>query len=214
MNDDLVTIIGNAYFEPICVLLEKLEKFEEQQNEIQSGFYVNGFSASICLLAVACLESYVTRVQFVQKSRNQNIDRTSVVEYLPRLYTDFPYINELTEIYILRDAIIHNHLWEMEFNWEDNQISVSSARKRSEADRKYGKNVDANTRRTKVLGLTVNPIKVGKLEVIKVLQVMWNVLLFLERQDRNQCYVSASHSRYKGKMVHFGKVIGMPETCT
>jgi hypothetical protein len=28
MNDDLVTIIGNAYFEPICVLLEKLEEFE------------------------------------------------------------------------------------------------------------------------------------------------------------------------------------------
>ena len=214
MNDNLVTIIGNAYFEPICVLLEKLEKFEEQQNDAQSGFYVNGFSASICLLAVACLESYVTRVQFVQKPRNEEIDKTPVINYLPQLYQNFPYTNELREIYILRDIIIHNHLWEIEFTWEDDGISVTSSKKRSKGDGKYLPNVDANTRKTKVLGLTVNPIKVGKVEVTSVLQTVWKILLFLEEQDRNQCYVSASNVRHKGKMVRFGEVVGMPNTCT
>ncbi len=214
MKDDLVTIIGSAYFEPICALLEKLEKFEEQQNEAHSGFYVNGFSVSICLLAVACLESYVMRVRFVHKANQKDIDRTAVANYLPSLYQNFPYVNELMEIYILRDIIIHNHLWEMEFTWEDNGISVTTAKKRSTGDTKYSQSVDVNTRQTKVLGLTVNPIKVGKLEVTSVLQAVWKILLFLEQQDRNQCYVSAAHSRYKGKMVRFGEVIGMPETCT
>jgi hypothetical protein len=214
MIDDLVTIIGDSYFEPICTLLEKLEKFEEQKSDVQSGFYVNGFAASICLLAVACLESYVMRVRFVHKANQADIDRTAVVNYLRGLYQHFPYNDELIEIYILRDIIIHNHLWEFGFVWEEEGMSVTSATKRSAGDSKYRNNVDESARKTKVLGLTVNPIKVGKREVEQVLQTMWRVLLFLEKEDRNQCYVSAAHYRYKGQTVQFGVVVGMPETCT
>ncbi len=214
MNGDLVTIVGDSYIEPICVLLEKLEEFKEQKNDAQSGFFVNGFSVSICLLAVACLESYVMRVRFVRKASQQDIDRTPVVNYLPKLYRNFPYTVELTEIYILRDIVIHNHLWELGFVWSDDGMSVTSAKKRNTGDFKYLQNVDVNARKTKVLGLTVNPIKVGNAEVTKVLQIMWKILIFLEQDDRNQCYVSAAHYRYKGSMVQFGEVVGMPETCT
>lgn len=154
------------------------------------------------------------RVRFVQKANQKDIDRSPVTNYLPNLYQNFPYVNEIMEIYILRDIIIHNHLWEMEFTWENNGISVTTAKNRSTGDTKYSQSVDVNTRQTKVLGLTVNPIKVGKLQVTSILQAVWKILLFLEQQDRNQCYVSAAHSRYKGKMVRFGEVIGMSETCT
>ena len=215
MKNGLVTIIGDSYFEPICTLLEQLENFKEQTNDAQSGFFVNGFAASICLLAVACLESYVMRVRFVQKASQEDIDRTPVVNYLRSLYKHFPYKDDLIEIYILRDIIIHNHLWEMGFVWEDEDgMSVTSAKKRSTGDSKYLNNVDEISRKTKVLGLTVNPIKVGNVEVEKVLQTMWKILIFLEQEDRNQCYVSAAHYRYKGKMVQFGAVVGMPDTCT
>lgn len=214
MKNDLVTIIGDSYFEPICTLLEQLEKFKEQANDVQSGFFVNGFAASICLLALACLESYVMRVRFVQKASQKDIDRTSVVNYLPKLYEDFPFKDELIEIYILRDIIIHNHLWELGFVWEEDGMSGTSAKKRSTGDPKYLNNVDESARKTKVLGLTVNPINVGNLEVKTVLQTMWRILVFLEQKDRNQCYVSAAHYRYKGKMVQFGEVVGLPETCT
>lgn len=214
MKDGVVTIIGSNYFEPICVLLERLEKFEELQSDVQSGVYVNGFSVSICLLAVACLESFVMRVRYIRKADQKDIDKTSVVKYLPKLYQNFPYVNELSEIYILRDCIIHNHLWEMEFSWESDEVSVTNVNKRSSGDTKYSQSVDFHLRQTKILGLSVNPIKIGKLEVTTVLQTMWKILLFLEKNDRNQCYVSAAHFRYKGKMVPFGKIVGMPETCT
>jgi hypothetical protein len=88
------------------------------------------------------------------------------------------------EIYILRDIIIHNHLWEMEFTWEDNGISVTTAKKRSTGDTKYSQSVDVNTRQTKVLGLTINPIKVGKLEITSVLQAVRKIGSFW-RSDRN-----------------------------
>lgn len=213
MKKDLVTIIGDSYFEPICTLLEQLEKVKEHTNDAKSGSFVNGFAASICLLAVACLESYVMRVRFIQKASQKDIDG-SVIYYLPKLYKHFPYKDELTEIYILRDIIIHNHLWELGFVCEEDGMSVSSAKKRSSGDSKYTNNVDESTRKTKVLGLTVNPIKVGNVEVEKVLQIMWKILIFLEQEDQNQCHVSSVYYRYKGKMTPLGEVVGMPETCT
>ena len=210
MNNDLVTIIGSAYFEPICTLLEKLEKFEEIESDVQSGFFVNGFASSVCLLVVACLESYVMRVRFIQKASQSDIDSTPVVVYLPKLYMHFPCINELTEIYILRDIIIHNHLWELGFEWlEEGGMSITSTKKRSSGDGKYSRNVDESVRKTKVLGLTVNPIMVGKSEVKQVLQTMWKILLFLEKENPNQCSVSAGHFRYKRRLLQFGEVVAM-----
>jgi hypothetical protein len=91
---------------------------------------------------------------------------------------------------------------------------VNSASKRSTGDIKYENYVDSAARTTKKLGLNINPIKVGKMDVTKVLQTMWKILIFLEQDDRNQCYVSAAHYKYKDEMVQFGEVVGMPETCT
>jgi hypothetical protein len=215
MINELVTIIGSSYFEPICTLLERLERFNEhEKSEVQSGFFVNGFSVSICLLAVACLESYVMRVRYVTKASQKDIDKTPVAHYLPTLYQDFPYADDLNEIYILRDIIIHNHLWEISFDWNDDGMELINANKKSSGDKKYSSHVDVNKRKTIQLGLTVNPLKVGKSEVMKVLQTMWKILIFLEKKDINQCYVSAEHFRYKGKMKQFGEIVGMPETCT
>jgi len=215
MGNDVVTIIGDSYFEPICTLLERLEDFHEHEKSgVRSGFFVNGFAVSICLLAVACLESYVMRVRFVNKSSQKDIDKVPVVKYLPKLYRDFPYIDDLYEIYILRDIIIHNHLWELGVTWNDGEMELVKANKKSSGDKKYSDYVDVDKRRTNKLGLTVNPIKVGKSEVSEVLKTIWKILIFLEKKDRNQCYVSAAHYKYKGGMTQFGEIVGMSETCT
>lgn len=121
MNHNMISIIGDSYFEPICALLEHLQRFDESEaNEVQSGFYVNGFSASICLLAAACLESYTMRVRYLKKVGHAEIDKDPVVQYLPKVFSAFPYRKELIEIFIVRDIIIHNHLWEIGIDWSDN----------------------------------------------------------------------------------------------
>ena len=215
VNDSLVTIVGSSYFEPISALLEKLEKHDKgNSTEVQSGYYVNGFSASICLLAVVCLESYVMRVRYINEANQKQIDKASVASYLKLLYPDFPYEEELLEIHILRDVIAHNHLWEVSYSWEDDDMNLQSINKRSSGDGKYKQRVDDCNNITKILGLNVNPVKVGSDDVKKVLKVVWQVLLFLERKNRNQCYVSHLSAMHKGKILKFGKIIGMEETCT
>lgn len=216
MNDSMVTIVGSSYFQPISVLLEKLEKHDKgTSNEVQAGYYVNGFAASICLLAVVCLESYVMRVRYINKASQIEIDKVSVPKYLKTLYLDFPFEDELFEVHILRDTLAHNHLWEVSYSWDDEKDMILHAvNKWSSGDNKYRQYVDANTNLTKKLGLNVSPIKVGRAEAISVLQAMWKILIFLEGKNRNQCYVSHLHVAHKGELMRFGEIIGMPGTCT
>ena len=178
MNDSLVTIIGISYFEPISALIEKLEIHDNGiSNEVQAGYYVNGFAASICILAVVCLESYVMRVRYINKASQDAINKESVSKYLKTLYLDFPFEKELYEIHILRDTLAHNHLWEVSYSSEDEKgMTLHSVNKWSSGDKKYQQNVDSNTHLTKTLGLNVSPIKVGKVEAMTVLKTVWQIL--------------------------------------
>lgn len=215
MKNDMISIIGDSYFEPICSLLEQLDKFDESaSNEVQSGFFVNGFSASICLLAVACLESYTMRVRYLKKATQAEINSEPVTKFLPKVFLGFPYTEELLEIFIVRDVVIHNHLWEIGFDWTDNGMDLVSASSRSTGDMKYKLQVDLNGRTTKKLKLNINPVKIGKNDAMTVLQAMWSILVYLQNQDLQFCSVTAHHYRFYGKMVRFGEIVGMPDTCT
>jgi len=216
MKDSLVTIIGSSYFEPISTLLEKLNRnTKNSPNEVQASHLENGYAASICLLAVVCLESYVMRVRYVNNATQKEIDKASVPKYIKTLYSDFSYENELIEIHILRDLIAHNHLWEINFLWDQEvDMNLDSINRRSKGDKKYEQYVDTNNNTTKTLKLNVNPIKVCKDDAIIVLQTMWKTLLFLEDKNRNQCYVSHLSVRHEGKSQKFGEIVGLPDTHT
>ena len=215
MSDDLISIIGDSYFEPILALLAQLEKFDEPtNNEVQSGFFVNGFSASICLLAVACLESYTMRVRYVKKATQAEIDKVPVVKYLPKIFPNFPYTAELLELFIVRDVVTHNHLWEIGFDWSNGGMDLVSSTNRSSGDTKFKSQVDHAKRQTKKLSLNINPIKIGKVDAMRVLKTMWSILVFIQKHDINLCSVTAQHYKYHGRLVRFGEIIGMPETCT
>lgn len=216
MKEKLVTIVGSSYFEPISLLLEELEKHDKgSSNEIQSGYYVNGFASSVCILSVVCLESYVMRVRYINNASQKDIDRTPVPVYLKNLYRDFPYEDELNEIHIVRDVLAHNHLWEVDYSWDDEKGMVHDATtKRSSGDKKYNQYIDISTNITTKLNLNVSPIKINKLDATTIIQTVWNILLFLEKKDRNQCYVSHLTAKHKGKILKFGEIIGLPETCT
>jgi hypothetical protein len=75
-------------------------------------------------------------------------------------------------------------------------------------DKKYSARVNPNTRRTKALGLSIVPTRVDRRDAKRVFQTVWKTLLFLESKNRNQCYVSHIHIRFRGQTVLFGDLIG------
>jgi len=195
-QDSLVTIFGGALFDPIADLIFKLKEFPEPPgNEVQTPSIINGYACAICLLTVAALESYVMRVRHINKNIYP-IDRSTCSDFLSSLYPDFTQKDVLTEIFILRDIITHNHLWNIDFTW-DEEIGMrldSATLDPNSGDKKYKDFVDKNSLKTKNLKLSVIPIKIGKNEVITVLSEVGKVLSFLENKNPT-CAIS--HCRTK-----------------
>lgn len=201
----LVTIIGSAYCQPIADLLDKaLARKRSQPNKVQSGFYENGYAASVVLLLVALFESYVTRLRFVQRGKVPTSAR-SATDVVLAVYPRLRHIKALTDVYILRDLLIHNHLWEIDYEWggAPSMILRGAAKDPAYGDRKYINRVNIATRRTKALGLTVLPSRVDRADVLKVFETIWKTLLVFEKTDRFQCYVSHEHVRFRGRNVLF-----------
>ena len=159
--DQLVTIVGSSFFQPITDLLARLMgQPKPASSDVQTSSHENGYCASLVLLLVAMLESYVMRVRYINRDRF-SIKRISVVEYLRQLYSDYQRENELIEIFVVRDVIAHNHLWEIDFAWsEDSVMTFLQAEKESTAgDKKYKKVVNEQ-KRTNALELSILPTKV------------------------------------------------------
>jgi len=152
------------------------------------------------------LESYVMRVRYINRDRFP-IKRIPVADYLPQLYPDYQRSNELTEIFVVRDVIAHNHLWEIDFAWsEESVMTLLQAEKESTAgDEKYKKVVNKQLR-TNALDLNILPTKVDRTDVFKVFDIVWETLIFLESKNRNQCYVSHLYVRFNGQTKLFGEL--------
>lgn len=141
------------------------------------------------------------------------LPRFQCLSILKKLYQDFPFEEELFEMQILRDVLAHNHLLEVSYSWDDEKgMTPTLINRRSPGDKKYEHHVDTTANLTKKLHLNVSPVKVGRRDAIFVLQTMWNILLFLEEKDSEQCYVSQSRATHKGKRRRFGEIVDMLES--
>ena len=209
MDVSLVTILGDSYFEPITTLFEKLENLKDiGSNEIQAGGQENGFASGIAILSAVCLESYVMRVRYANSATQDQLDNVKVSAYLKSIFPKFKFEKEIIEIFILRDVLAHNHLWEIDARInEDGDLQQENISKRSNGNKKYKHYVNESVHKTKNLELNVNPIKVGFQDIRTVFKSMWKILLFLESQDRSQVYVSSIRVTYKEKRIKFEELV-------
>lgn len=202
MSDRIVTIIGSWYFEPIAQLYAEMESScSVQPGAVQANVRENGYAASICLLTVACLESYAMRTWYLHNPDSKDASGQHVVQLLPSLFSDFPYSEELKELYVLRDSLMHNHVWEIQYSdAPDGTATIENVDKKSTGDGKYRSTVDSNLGKTKRLQLNVNPIRVGRDDAARVIITAWRILKYLEVKDHNQCGVSHLQVKYKGDL--------------
>ena len=207
-RENLVTVVGSAYFQPIADLVERLlRRKPHRPNRVQSGHYEHGYSAAIVLLLVAMFESYMSRVRFVQPRRVTSEARSAldvVLSVFPRLRHRLA----LEEVYVLRDLLMHSHLWEIEYEWGGPvpMVLKKATLHLGYGDRKFRARVDMRTYRTKAIGLSVFPSRVDRRDVLKVFDTIWKTLERFQKQDMNQVSVSHLHVRFQGKNVEFGSL--------
>ena len=209
-KETLVSILGSSYCQPIANLVERWKAFTPHRpNKVQSGFYEHDYASSVILLLVAMFESYVVRLRFVQDSKVPPNARTAL-DVVFALFPRLRHRKALIDVYVARDSIFHNHLWEIEYSWRGLPGMVLDAATKHPAfgDKKYDARVNPKTRRTRALGVNVVPTRVDRRDVLKVFDTIWKTLLVFEAQNRFQCYVSHENVRFSGKTVPFPDVIG------
>ena len=210
MAEDIITVVGSSYYQPITDLIHRLLAHERLgATSVKRGYRENGYSSAIILLLVVSFESYIARVSYLQRQRPKGgkpkMKKTSVPDYLAQLRKSFSLQKSLTEAFVLRDVLAHNHLWTLTVSHHERRhLILRRAVKDAEfGDYKYSVAVNPKTRRTSVLGLNVVPTSVGLREVAKVFDVLWRALQFLEKAELLERAAFDTNVRYGGQSQKF-----------
>ena len=203
---DYVSIVGNSWLHPITDLTEKLFSLGPlKQNDVQVNSFENGYSAALCILSVILFESYVMRVYYLnqKKIEREGNKLKHAVKIVASIYPDFSDFNDLYEIYVLRDLIIHNHIWMSEFIWDDTSGMrlLKTEKSGFSGDPKYEDHVDQNARKTKSLRLNVVPTRVCRTDYQAVLKTVWKALEFIEKKNPNHISVTGNYVQFKGESI-------------
>lgn len=176
----LVTVIGANYIEQIVPdLLEKCfdtyRKRDFSKRNFQVSVHENTYATSAIVLTVLGIEAYRNRIYYLEKkkvSRSVSADITSIFGGKDSNFPKRDFEAIMNEVFVIRDVIVHNHIYELEVISDDNWDMVSHRQKLLEGygdDKKYQEYVNYRTRKTKNLGLNVQPGKIGFEDLLKVL---------------------------------------------
>lgn len=208
---DVVTVVGSAYFQPIADLVQNLlRKPPGGPFPAGTGDRENGYSASLVVLLVAVLESYTSRLRFVRNSELM-AGGHSTPDLLALYFPDLPTKEELVEVFLLRNVVVHNHIWHLDVS--DYEAAGSPARSTPQelgfqTNKNYDAVVDVVARKTRKLGLPASPTAVGRNDVLTVFQVVWSTLTYMNRKDFGHTPLGGRTVCYGGKYRQFEELIG------
>jgi len=204
-TETTVSILGSGYLQPIADLVDRSLRWPAtKRNAVNALYYDNVYATSIILLLAASMESYAVRLRYLRgpAPKNQGV---TVATYIKHVFPDFRLVKALTEVFVIRDAIFHNHLWKVEFTWRPTVLKSASLVPHRE-DKKFRATVNMQTQRTRTLRLHIVPTRVDRRDALKVLDVVWKSLLFLEGKGRQICYVSDQNVIFRQRNRPFQEV--------
>ena len=175
-------------------------------NWFSCGTHESGYAASCVLLLVAMFESYASRLRYAQ---GENVAKTrTAIDVVLAVFPKLRHRKALQDVYVLRDLLMHAHVWEVEYEWGGPvpMVLLNATMHAAYGDGKFKARVNMKTHRTKALGLSVFPSRVDRIDLHKVFETIWKTLLVIEAADKFQCYVSHLHVRYRGKLVLFSSL--------
>jgi len=204
-----VSAIAIGLFEPIFRLIENLQSIDPiEPNEVQTGSQENGYSCGIIVLSVLLLESAINRTRYLREGK---VDRhPNSNKYFSDIINDKSLSSHVEEIYTVRDAIVHNHLWTGKVDWTKNKgLSFVSSPKLIEGfgNTRFRKLLDTKSRQTKTLGLNLFPPRIWRKDAYTVFSITFNSLLALEKLDRNYFYISDQYFRFNDRIQKLQEII-------
>ena len=207
---DVISVIGSAYLQPISDLLENLlNQPISGKGPAGSSMHENGYSSALIVLLVTLLESYTARLRFVR--RDENIPgNVSTPELLSKYFSEFPNKDELTEVFLIRNVLAHNHIWHMDVSDFDTLGAPTLATPKElgfNTNKHYEQVVNIETRTTRLLELNINPTSVDRTDVHKVFNLIWGTLQFMNSQNYSHTPLAGSNVKFRGARRNFEDLI-------
>ncbi len=191
MDLQVISIAGSEFKYPIADYVSQLVR--GKRNETYPDIPLSSetrYSALLILLIVIMLESYLARIRHFDKSTDAR-KKKHASTYLASLKGCKRLARRFNEVYLLRNAIAHNHVFEYgkslqlngDLNFRNFKVDTSWQGERDPLV--YSKYVKAGKRlepRTTILGLRVVPGRMGREDVLVVFELVYQILLQLRKK--------------------------------
>jgi hypothetical protein len=205
---DIISIVGTSYFQPVADLIERMLKHEPvADNSSRTGHFENGYAAAITVLMVAILESFVSRVRFLRNT--EVVPGKDVPDQLEIFFPDLPCKAELDEVFLLRNIVVHNHVWHLALGeGTDTKATTLATPKdlRFQTKKTYDTIVNLAERKTHFLGLSASPTSVDRYDVGIVFGVVWKTLEFMSEKNYSHTPLAGQHVKFGGKLCPFSEL--------
>ena len=207
-SENHVSVIGVSLIRPILTLIETLESQPPvKPNDVKTGDRENGYSCAIVALAVFLLESTLNRTRYV---RGEDGKRISSTEYFTKISPDPELAADVEEVFAVRDAIVHNHLWKARTFWDANgslKFKEPPQLLEGYGDGRLRRVMNPSSRVSYRLGLNLFPERIWRGDAYIILKTVGRALEKLERMKREYFYISAMHFQFRGQDLSLHNIL-------
>ena len=208
-EQEYVSVIGKNLLIPMVKLLESLKLSGVRSvNEVQTSPFENGYASAIILLAVLLLESMLNRTRYVMGLASKR-KGDSVLTFFRSNFPDSGLCDKLVELFVVRDVIVHNHIWEAKIKYDKDYTLklVSASLLEGYGDKKFNNAIDDRERKTRLLKINLFPTRICWSDIVTVLKMAIDILLFLEQKDRRYVYISDEYIEFDGETIKFPDIV-------
>lgn len=149
-------------------------------------------------------ESILNRMKYLEKE-----DASSkALDFVKKTEWAQPFYDSLLEIFVVRDVIAHNHIWEAAIYWDENfDMKLDEAHIiEGYGDRKFREVANHYTRQTTKLHLNLFPTRINWDDFLIVFKELMGFLVAVEKQNANYFRISNEFVQFKGNIVKFTEV--------
>ncbi|MDO8547020.1 MAG: hypothetical protein Q7R68_06635 [Nitrospirales bacterium] len=205
--EDAVSVIGGQLFQSITDLIGRMVARPYQKpDQVSSNYYEGGYAAAIIVMLAVAVESMVARDRYFNP-RARGYERKAVPEYMREVHRYRRYVR-LSELFVLRDAIVHNHVWKFcyVFRPQGGRRLVSALRVSWSGDGRLRERLNPKDLRTKLLRANVIPMRMDRKDVLKTFEVALDVFSYLSERGAKPVRIAKEIVGFRGKPLPFSKL--------
>jgi hypothetical protein len=197
---DYITAVFTGFLQPITDLCDLMLRLRcSEPNEVQAAGPENGYARSIIALTAFLFEGACGRARYFSCLDQEK--RWSAAETV-REFGEIALADKIEEIFVVRHAIAHAHLWKAKVS-NDLRFIELPTRLPGYGDKNFDKLVDPKSRTTRKLNLDVFPPRIHRGTAISVLKECAEALQSLEMKHEAFLKLALRHVQFRGKFVRF-----------